>query len=132
MYPLLLSPLGFILLFNVNCTLTRHIAAINDELIVNRALTNASGWPDGSVCLSEALEPRSTEPVVMKKQFLLASVSIIAAVFASGAFAGDLNTTNINQTGSNGQVTIDQSGNGNTAGTATTSISQSLVQAGSP
>jgi hypothetical protein len=66
----------------------------------------------------------------MKKQFLLASASILAAMIAAGAYAEDLNQTNINQTGSNGQATITQSGSGNVAGTATTSISQSLVQAG--
>src|SRR5580704_9205123 len=67
---------------------------------------------------------------IMKKSLLFASVSIVAAMVAANAFAGDLNTTNINQTGTGGQVSIDQSGNGNTAGTATTSISNSLVQAG--
>ena len=66
----------------------------------------------------------------MKKQFLLASVSVLAALVAASAHAEDLNTTNINQTGNNGQVTITQSGNSNTAGTATSSISDSLVQAG--
>jgi opacity protein-like surface antigen len=72
----------------------------------------------------------------MKKQFLLASVSVIAALAVTSAYAGDLNQTNINQTGTNGQVIIDQTGDGNIAGTSSTdpkavpSISNSLVQAG--
>ncbi len=67
----------------------------------------------------------------MKKHLLLASVSVIAALAASAAFADDINNqTNINQTGNGGQVTIDQTGNHNTAGSATTSTIDSLVQSG--
>ena len=73
----------------------------------------------------------------MKKQFLLASVSIVAIALASAAYAGDNNQTNINQKGTGGSVTIDQGGNGNVAGVSGTTsssvptISNSLVQDGS-
>ena len=73
----------------------------------------------------------------MRKQFLLASVSIVAIALAWDAYAGDNNQTNINQKGTNGSVTIDQGGNGNVAGVSGTSsstaptISNSLVQDGS-
>src|ERR1700761_1445507 len=72
----------------------------------------------------------------MKNRFLFASVSVAALVLASAAYAGDNNQTNINQKGTNGSVTIDQSGNGNVAGasglTSSTAptISNSLVQDG--
>src|SRR5215468_4107013 len=72
-----------------------------------------------------------------KNKFLFASVSAAAVVLASAAYAGDSNQTNINQKGTNGSVTIDQSGNGNVAGVSGTTsssaptISNSLVQDGS-
>ncbi len=63
----------------------------------------------------------------MKKQFLLASASILAAMVATAAYAGDSNSAAVNQTGSQETATINQSGSNNLVGPAAT---QPIYQTG--
>src|ERR1700744_4781105 len=73
----------------------------------------------------------------MKRQFMLASASLIAIVLGSAAHADDLvlnNQTNVSQTGTNGTFTVNQTGASNIAGTVTgptTGAGSALVQSGS-